>query len=131
MTAELDLFGQEASPKQAEWSHRCFQMISEDLLAEEESQSVDADFISLFRIYQAFLSKMKFCLTYHDRFAWIPIMSEVGDRICIFQGATVPFVLRPQGDGKHALVGECWVQGLMNGEALSLPRFRWKSVSLI
>lgn len=131
MTAELNQFGREASPEQAEWSHRCFKIISEDVLAEEESQSVEVDFIALFRIYASFLGKMKFCLTYHDRFAWIPILSEVGDKICIFQGATVPFVLRPQGDGTHALVGECWVQGLMKGEALSLPRFRWKGVSLI
>jgi hypothetical protein len=47
-----------------------------------------------------------------------------GDRVCIFLGAPVPFVLRVNetktSDGMplHQLVGECYVHGIMYGEAL-------------
>jgi hypothetical protein len=43
---------------------------------------------------------------------------EVGDEVAFFPGATVPFVIRSQpGNSKYLLVGDCYVHGLMNGEA--------------
>jgi Heterokaryon incompatibility protein (HET) len=130
ITVDLDYFGFKALPKQAKWAHQCFQMISKDSLV-KEPESVEKDYNALSHVHQRFLSYSNFCLTSHDRFAWVPLYAEVGDKICIFQGATIPFVVRPQGDGKYTLVGECWVQGMMEGEALSLPRFRWQDISLI
>ncbi|KAF2622323.1 HET-domain-containing protein [Macroventuria anomochaeta] len=42
-----------------------------------------------------------------------------GDDVCILLGADVPFVLRPtRGGEKHEYVGHCFVQGIMDGEAL-------------
>lgn len=42
-----------------------------------------------------------------------------GDDVCILLGASVPFVLRPvEGGTKHEFVGHCFVQGIMDGEAL-------------
>lgn len=37
-----------------------------------------------------------------------------GDVLCIFQGAKVPFCLRPWGS-KYLLVGECYMHGVMDG----------------
>jgi hypothetical protein len=57
-----------------------------------------------------------------------PGMKE-GDMVCLFMGAQVPFILRPllasgvEGSGKeqsYALVGECYVHGMMDGEGLRL-----------
>lgn len=45
----------------------------------------------------------------------VPITSEVGDEIVIFQGAKLPFVVRTE-DGKSKLVGPCYVHGMMDGE---------------
>ncbi|KAI9147596.1 Heterokaryon incompatibility protein [Paramyrothecium foliicola] len=45
--------------------------------------------------------------------------TEKSDGIYILEGCTVPVVLRDLGDGQHfEFVGECYVHGIMNGEAL-------------
>ncbi|KAG6999552.1 hypothetical protein G7Y79_00034g069750 [Physcia stellaris] len=46
-----------------------------------------------------------------------PISTETGDQICIFPTAEKPHILRNVDDrGRHLLVGETYVHGLMNGE---------------
>lgn len=75
--------------------------------------------------------RRRFCLTARDRFAWIPEAAECNDKIFIICGARIPFALRPQPDGKYALIGECWIEGLMEGEALNLPDFNWERIYLI
>ncbi|KAF4453928.1 hypothetical protein F53441_3453 [Fusarium austroafricanum] len=46
-----------------------------------------------------------------------PVDMMVGDRLCVFFGAEVPFLLRPKGDG-YLVVGECYVYDIMHGEIL-------------
>jgi hypothetical protein len=65
-----------------------------------------------------------FSVTSSGRFAWIPERASPGrdcegrpnDRICVFRGGRVPYVVRGRPDGSYGLVGECWIQGLMQGE---------------
>jgi hypothetical protein len=47
-----------------------------------------------------------------------PKDTNAQDIVCIFLGGNVPFVLRARDDGKYQLVGECYVHGVMDGEAL-------------
>jgi hypothetical protein len=49
-----------------------------------------------------------------------PAGTQVGDRVCILLGGHTPFLLRPseQYSGRYRLVGECYVHGIMHGEAL-------------
>jgi hypothetical protein len=37
---------------------------------------------------------------------------------CIIFGATVPFLLTPVKDGRHKLVSNCYVHGLMDGKVM-------------
>jgi hypothetical protein len=46
-----------------------------------------------------------------------PAWALADDRIVILKGGAVPFVLRAAPDGCWQLVGECYVHGIMNGEA--------------
>lgn len=56
------------------------------------------------------------------------VNARVGDWICILFGGDVPFVLRkqeqspsqikPNGEDVWQLIGECYVDGIMDGEAL-------------
>jgi len=46
-----------------------------------------------------------------------PIAAEEEDMICIFPGCNVPLLIRKEND-YHVLVGECFVWGLMDGEAM-------------
>ncbi|KAF2493959.1 hypothetical protein BU16DRAFT_562915 [Lophium mytilinum] len=49
-----------------------------------------------------------------------PRSLEVGDELWVLAGAPVPFVLRRLPNGRHQLVGEAYVYGLMHGEALEM-----------
>ena len=42
-----------------------------------------------------------------------------GDLLCAFFGAGVPFALRPQENGEHLLVGDCYAYDIMHGELLN------------
>lgn len=51
----------------------------------------------------------------------VPKGSAVGDLICIFQGGSVPFVLRDfegEEEGRFHLMGECYLHRFMDGESL-------------
>jgi hypothetical protein len=45
-----------------------------------------------------------------------PCYMRVGDKIVILNGASVPFVVRPVGEDKFKLMGECYCDGIMHGE---------------
>jgi hypothetical protein len=61
----------------------------------------------------------RFCRTDKRYLGWTNAASQIGDIICIFLGAEVPYVLRPDGEGFYKLVGECYIHGVMEGEALA------------
>jgi hypothetical protein len=46
-----------------------------------------------------------------------PNALEVGDVVCVLFGGNVPFILRPK-NGVYQLVGEAYVHGIMEGEAI-------------
>ncbi|AEO59720.1 hypothetical protein MYCTH_2119855 [Thermothelomyces thermophilus ATCC 42464] len=46
---------------------------------------------------------------------------QAGDVVCILYGTTVPYVLRPRPDGAMSLVGDAYIHGAMDGEALAWP----------
>ena len=50
----------------------------------------------------------------------VPGDAAEGDVICVFIGVKVPFVLREDEDG-YQLLGDCYVHGIMEGEALEMP----------
>ncbi|KAF2143539.1 uncharacterized protein K452DRAFT_198784, partial [Aplosporella prunicola CBS 121167] len=54
--------------------------------------------------------------TKEDYFGVCPGHTLPGDRIAILLGGSVPFVLRPYRE-YYVIVGECYVHGIMDGEA--------------
>ncbi|KAK5124302.1 hypothetical protein LTR85_002005 [Meristemomyces frigidus] len=61
---------------------------------------------------------------------WIPERSRVGDRICLFAGAPFPFVIRDIGEGYYELIGDAYIQGIMNGEAWPEDEAEIETISL-
>ncbi|KAL9619448.1 MAG: hypothetical protein Q9160_005959 [Pyrenula sp. 1 TL-2023] len=43
--------------------------------------------------------------------------AEIGDAIALIAGCEIPYLLRPLEDGRYSLVGDCYVHGIMYGEA--------------
>jgi hypothetical protein len=62
--------------------------------------------------------------------ASVPASSLPGDVVCVVMGAAVPFVLRPLGDG-YQLIGECYMHGLMYGEALEMTGLEVETLTLV
>jgi hypothetical protein len=50
-----------------------------------------------------------------------PDGSRIGDSVAIFEGGSVPFVIRPMGEN-WVVVGACYVHGCMQGQAFSPGR---------
>jgi hypothetical protein len=55
-----------------------------------------------------------------------PPTAEIGDKIYIFEGGRVPFIIREKGFEdfdvnalrRYALIGDCYVQGMMDGKGM-------------
>jgi len=70
--------------------------------------------------------KRRVCVTSRGYLGMVPPRSKVGDSVAIFLGVKTPYVLRKTQSGMKEmfeLVGECYVDGMMDGEMMSLlPR---------
>jgi hypothetical protein len=55
-----------------------------------------------------------------------PREMQVGDSVCILAGGNIPFILRPQGKS-YRLIGPAYVNGIMDGEAVSKWREQCRS----
>ncbi|KAH6971904.1 heterokaryon incompatibility protein-domain-containing protein [Ilyonectria destructans] len=51
---------------------------------------------------------------------WVPKCANVEDVVCVFDGMSIPYVLRLGTEGRYRLVGEGYMTGLMAGEATEL-----------
>ena len=49
--------------------------------------------------------------------AYVSEKALAGDKVCLFSGGPVAYVLRPSDNGTWSFVGETYVQGIMHGEA--------------
>jgi hypothetical protein len=58
----------------------------------------------------------RFFITSSGHYGFGPAASEENDRIVIFQGATMPMLVRPAGES-YRLLGPAVIHGIMNGEA--------------
>ena len=55
---------------------------------------------------------------------------EPGDLVCVFLGGRTPFIIRPV-DQKYKFVGDCYLHGIMQGEALEEGLQRRQLITLI
>ncbi|EJT76719.1 hypothetical protein GGTG_06635 [Gaeumannomyces tritici R3-111a-1] len=66
-------------------------------------------------------SERKFARTTKGYYVMGPGVMEKGDVVCVLFGGKMPFCLRPLlGSQHYLLVGECYIHGLMNGEAVDM-----------
>lgn len=71
----------------------------------------------------------RFCMFKSGCFGSVPRESVTGDVIAIFLGAQTPSVLRKDGDG-YIFIGECYIHGMMAGEALTTEDFHVVIINL-
>lgn len=74
----------------------------------------------------------RFGRTKHGRMGWAPRAAEAGDLICVFDGMALPYAVRPkrETEGVYELVGECFISGLMSGQAMDMVGVRSTAIKL-
>ena len=77
------------------------------------SRSGDHDNIETMRMVQ---QNRWMANTEGGRLALLPGTAELGDKIAVLYGGKLPYILRKIGE-RWELVGECYVHGVMHGEA--------------
>ncbi|KAF2162445.1 hypothetical protein M409DRAFT_27070 [Zasmidium cellare ATCC 36951] len=61
----------------------------------------------------------------------VPQQAQKGDLVCVLYGCSVPVILRPLAKGQYRLVGECYLQGFMEGEAVRDGRYHTQEYNLV
>lgn len=59
-----------------------------------------------------------------------PAAAKVDDKVCMFSGGQVLYVVRGRKDPRFEFVGECYVHGLMDGEACEDESFHLRDIVL-
>lgn len=77
----------------------------------------ELDFSTLRSISSNVMSR-RLVTTHTGHIGLAPATVVPGDAIYILLGSTMPVILRPDQDGRFEVVGECYVDGFMNGEAI-------------
>jgi hypothetical protein len=70
-------------------------------------------------MYRLRMQEMKGKRPFLSRLGYVgmgPQYMQTGDVIAIFNGASVPFIIRPVGEDRFRLMGECYCDGIMYGE---------------
>jgi hypothetical protein len=60
-----------------------------------------------------------------------PAAAQIDDEICLLLGGQVCYVLRTRKDGHHEFIGECYVHGMMDGQACEDESFSIRNIVLV
>jgi hypothetical protein len=70
------------------------------------------------------------CLTTKQFAGFIAHKSQKHDRLCLFAGSSVPWIVRERKDGNFELIGEAYIHGIMDGEAIDWKDCDWQGICL-
>ena len=59
---------------------------------------------------------------------WAPIQAEVNDHIFVLHGVNIPMAMRKVDDEHFVFVGQTYVQGIMNGEAMESDHLKDENI---
>ncbi|QDS74898.1 hypothetical protein FKW77_003802 [Venturia effusa] len=104
------------------------EMLHQDFISNSKSKRNDSEFLEMQSLYnrtrRSTSAGLSFCSTSKGLLGWIPRTANEGDKICIFDGARAPFLIRERGDGTYELIGEAYIHGIMYGEAM-----KWEDIT--
>ncbi|OWP05700.1 hypothetical protein B2J93_1749 [Marssonina coronariae] len=78
------------------------------------------------------ICRYRLCVTSSGLVGLVPMNTQVGDTICLFNGGAMPFIIRPSSEmeGAFRLIGGCYIHGMMEGEALRSPAWHEQEFNL-
>ncbi len=77
------------------------------------------------------LAGKRLMVTSNGFFGVVPPKTERGDKVALIWGASTPTLLRPQSHGTYAVVGSCYVQGMMLGELGVVSQEQYRMIDLL
>lgn len=60
----------------------------------------------------------RFFVSSAERYGWAVDGTKVGDVVVVFYGCPYPFLLRESSDESYRIIGDCYIHGFMDGEAM-------------
>lgn len=69
-----------------------------------------------FRVVATYLAGRSVIKTSSGLIGIAPEATQKGDVVCVLLGCPSPLILRPKEAGHYAIVGECYIDGIMTGE---------------
>ena len=74
----------------------------------------------------------KFCLTLEGRIGWVPHAAQIGDIVSLMRGSPVPVIIRPSQQGEsYLMIGQCYIHGIMDGEAVAGMEDQFQRIQLV
>ncbi|KAF2250393.1 HET-domain-containing protein [Trematosphaeria pertusa] len=84
------------------------------------------------KAFRAALQNRRFAVTEKGYFALVPRGTEVGYRVCVFEHANVPYVIRcVKSDRVVELLGEAYVHGIMEGQVMGIADVTTQPITLV
>ena len=75
-----------------------------------------------YRKMMAELKDMRPFLTKGGFVGMAPLTAMAGDKVVVFVGAELPFIIKPMQNGTYRLLGEAYCHMIMDGEALTMEK---------
>jgi hypothetical protein len=96
-------------------------LCSEDLKCKYSGSALEAWATSINNLAISCIRRRIFC-TQDMKLGLTPNHSEINDKVAIIHGSRFPVVLRPtRVDGEYTIIGRCYLEGVMHGEACTWP----------
>ena len=77
-------------------------------------------------------SHREFCLSLEGRIGWVPHAAQTGDIVSLMRGSPVPVIIRPsQRENSYLVIGQCYIHGIMDGEAVVGKEDRFRRIQLV
>lgn len=74
----------------------------------------------------------RFCLTLKGCIGWVPLAARTGDIVSLMRGSPVPVIIRPvQRENLYLMIGQCYIHGIMDGEAVAGKEDQFRRIQLV
>ncbi|KAH8755177.1 hypothetical protein BGZ57DRAFT_933466 [Hyaloscypha finlandica] len=83
---------------------------------------------------EGFQCSQRFFMTEKGYMGIGPTGCANGDIVCVLLGGELPYVLRPVGNERYKMVGQCYMHGIMDGEVIRGARggqFVYKDFAIV
>ena len=77
-------------------------------------------------------SHRKFCLSQVGRICWVPYAAQTGDIVSLMRGSPIPVIIRQsQRENSYFVIGQCYIHGIMDGEAVAGKEDQFRRIQLV